>query len=173
VAEESGLIVPLGEFLLRKVCEQVARALQGLREDGVRIEMDDFGTGYSSLSSLKQLPVDTPKIDRSFIRHIDTGDSDEAIVAAFLTLARNLGLQVVAEGVETLAQLQVLGRHGCEIAQGSHFSRPLSAEDCREILIELAHRGAGIVLIGARLLLDWMRATIETHESWPDNQRVP
>ena len=118
----------------------VEQAFAELREDGLRIEIDDFGTGYSSLSSLKQLPVDTLKIDRSFIRHIDTSDSDEAIVAAILTLARNLGFQVVAEGVETLAQLQVLGRHGCEIAQGVYFSRPLPAEDCRELLIELAHR---------------------------------
>jgi len=101
-----------------------------------------FGTGYSSLSSLKQLPVDTLEIDRSFIRNLDTSNSDEAIVGAIQTLARSLGLHVVAEGVETLAQLQVLGRHGCEVAQGFYFSRPLPAERCRELLVEIAHRSS-------------------------------
>jgi len=134
VAEESGLIVPLGELVLRKVCEQLACWAQEevpgvrvavnlsavqlerqsirelvrsiLRDTRVQIEIDDFGTGYSSLSCLKQLPVDTLKIDRSFIRHLDTNGSDEAIVRAILTLARNLRLRVVAEGVETPAQLR-------------------------------------------------------------------
>jgi len=168
VAEESGLIVPLGELVLRKVCEQLACWAQEevpgvrvavnlsavqlerqsirelvrsiLRDTRVQIEIDDFGTGYSSLSCLKQLPVDTLKIDRSFIRHLDTNGSDEAIVRAILALARNLRLRVVAEGVETPAQLQVLGRHGCEVAQGYYFSRPLPAGECRELLLELAQR---------------------------------
>jgi EAL domain-containing protein (putative c-di-GMP-specific phosphodiesterase class I)/ActR/RegA family two-component response regulator len=203
IAEQSGLIVPLGEFVLRSVCEQLvrwaqeevpvvrvavnisavqlerqsigvfirsvlretgvqpqqlaleltestlmknaqehAKALQGLRDDGVHIEIDDFGTGYSSLSSLRQLPVDTLKIDRSFISHLDTSGTDEAIVGAILALARSLGLHVVAEGVETAAQLQVLGRHGCEVAQGFYFSRPLPADECGELLLELAQRSS-------------------------------
>jgi EAL domain-containing protein (putative c-di-GMP-specific phosphodiesterase class I) len=136
------LALEVTESTLMKNAHAHAQALQGLREDGVRIELDDFGTGYSSLSSLKQLPVDTLKIDRSFIRNLDTSHSDVAIVGTILTLARSLGLQVVAEGVETLAQLQVLGRHGCEVAQGFYFSRPLPAEQCRELLVEIAQRSS-------------------------------
>jgi EAL domain-containing protein (putative c-di-GMP-specific phosphodiesterase class I) len=134
------LALELTESALMKNAPAHAEALQDLRNDGVHIEIDDFGTGYSSLSCLKQLPVDTLKIERSFIRHLDTNGSDEAIVGAILTLARNLGLHVVAEGVETPAQLQVLGRHGCEIAQGFYFSRPLPGEEYRELLLELAQR---------------------------------
>jgi len=136
------LALELTESTLMKNAQQHAEALQGLRGDGVHIEIDDFGTGYSSLSSLKHLPVDTLKIDRSFISHLDTSGTDEAIVGTILALARNLGLHVVAEGVETPAQLQVLGRHGCEVAQGYYFSRPLPAEECRALLLELAQRSS-------------------------------
>ena len=111
-----------------------------MRDEGVHIEIDDFGTGYSSLSYLRQLPVDMIKIDRSFISQIDTSDSDESIVSAILALAHGLGLEVVAEGVETAEQLKVLARHGCEFAQGYYFSRPLPPDKCRALLVELAHR---------------------------------
>jgi EAL domain-containing protein (putative c-di-GMP-specific phosphodiesterase class I)/DNA-binding NarL/FixJ family response regulator len=113
-------------------------ALQALRRDGVRIQIDDFGTGYSSLSSLKSLPIDTVKIDRSFIKHLDSSPTDEAIVAAIFAMARSLGLRVIAEGVETQGQLEVLGRHGCDTAQGFYFSRPLPAAECAELLVDLA-----------------------------------
>jgi EAL domain-containing protein (putative c-di-GMP-specific phosphodiesterase class I) len=127
---------------LLKNAERHGKALQDLRDDGVRIGIDDFGTGHSSLGYLKQLPVDTLKIDRSFIRQLDTNGSDEAIVAAILALARSLGLEVVAEGVETPGQLQILAHHGCEVAQGFYFSRPLPADKCRELLLDVAQRSS-------------------------------
>jgi EAL domain-containing protein (putative c-di-GMP-specific phosphodiesterase class I) len=127
--------------LMENMQERVAE-LQSLRADGVGIEIDDFGTGYSSLSYLKQLPIDTVKIDRSFIHNIDSNPVDAAIVSAIFAMAQTMRLRVVAEGVETQGQLQVLGRYGCAYAQGYYFSKPLRAEDCRKLLIELAARPA-------------------------------
>jgi EAL domain-containing protein (putative c-di-GMP-specific phosphodiesterase class I) len=134
------LALEITETTLVKNAKEQAGALQHLRDDGVHIEIDDFGTGYSSLSYLRQLPVDTIKIDRSFISQIDTSASDESIVSTILALAHGLGLEVVAEGVETAEQLQVLARHGCEFAQGYYFSRPLPPGKCRALLVELAQR---------------------------------
>jgi len=201
IIEENGLIMPIGEFVLRSVCQQVVRweranvpvvpvavnlsgvqlerlknleciggilreegmqpqrlaleltestlmknaqrhsaELQRLRADGVSIEMDDFGTGYSSLSNLRHLPLDVIKIDRSFITHLDTNKTDEAIVSAILTMTHSLGMRAVAEGVEKAEQLAVLARHGCETAQGFYFCRPLPADECRDLLTKLAGR---------------------------------
>jgi EAL domain-containing protein (putative c-di-GMP-specific phosphodiesterase class I) len=89
---------------------------------------------------LRELPIDALKIDRSFIDHVDESPADEAIVRAILAMAKSLGLRVVAEGVETAAQLDVLDRHGCEVAQGFFFSRPLPADECRALFEELATR---------------------------------
>jgi EAL domain-containing protein (putative c-di-GMP-specific phosphodiesterase class I) len=116
--------------------------LQALRDIGVGVEIDDFGTGYSSLSYLRHLPIDTLKIDRSFISQIHINPADEAIVSAILAMAHCLGLEVTAEGVETAAQLEVLRRLGCEVAQGFLFSRPLTADRCRNFLLETGERPA-------------------------------
>lgn len=186
VAEETGLIVHLGDWVLRKACTDLARwreaglrvprisinvsghqlldehlprtlesmlethgfpasaveleitestlmerekrslpVLQRLRELGVGMAVDDFGTGYSSLGKLKHLPVTVLKIDRSFIQDIFTDENDRAIVIAILAMARQLKLQVVAEGVETPQQLSFLRQHGCDMVQGHIHSPPL------------------------------------------------
>ena len=103
--------------------------IESLRAAGLRIYLDDFGTGYSSLSYLKRFPLDTVKIDKSFIRDLHTDNSDRALVNAIITMARSLGLHVVAEGVEDEAQLILLREMGCGYGQGYYFARPLPAAD--------------------------------------------
>jgi EAL domain-containing protein (putative c-di-GMP-specific phosphodiesterase class I) len=136
------LALELTESTLMQNVRQHVAELQSLRADGVGIEIDDFGTGYSSLAYLKQLPIDTVKIDRSFIHNIDSNPVDAAIVSAIFAMAETMRLRVVAEGVETRGQLEMLGRYGCAYAQGYYFSKPLHAEDCRKLLLELAVRPA-------------------------------
>jgi diguanylate cyclase (GGDEF)-like protein len=198
IAEQSGLIVDIGEWVLRTVCLQLSEwqrqhvpllpvsvnisvrqfehtqlatvvsaladelgidasllhfeitesaamqnsqqhlgALQALRNLGSRILIDDFGTGYSSLSYLKHLPIDTLKIDRAFVRDMAVDANDAAIVRAIVGVAKSLGLQLVAEGIETAEQLECLRKLDCECGQGFYFSPPVSAESCRAMLWQL------------------------------------
>lgn len=195
VAEETGLIRPLGEWVLRHACEQtrtwlaqglpplrvavnisgrqingyetvhtIARILeetdmdpslldlevtestlmedreeavqilQGLKRFGVQVSIDDFGTGYSSLSHLKRFPVDKLKIDQSFVRHLTTDQDDEAIVKAIIAVGHSLKLKVIAEGVETLEQLEFLKSQGCDQIQGYYVSGPIPAEAFAQFL---------------------------------------
>ena len=197
VAEETGLIIPIGQFVLDRIGSDIARwreegahlvpvsmnvsavqlertklreliqqamvknrigpqliqleltegslfenrtgefredALAALRDLGVKIAIDDFGTGYSSLSYLKRWRVDSLKIDRSFVRDIATDPSDHAIVSAIVAMARSLNIQVVAEGIETWQQLEILRSMGCSLAQGFLFAKPVPAPDALRYL---------------------------------------
>ncbi len=195
LAEETGLIIPIGEWVLRDACRQLAqwrkqghdelrvsvnisarqfhqpdfiaqagrivqeagisprqltleltesmlmddaletsRMLAQLHALGFGMAMDDFGTGYSSLSYLKRFPLDELKIDRVFIRDIERSQEDAAIVSATIGLAHSLGLRVVAEGVETAAQLAFLQQQGCDYVQGFHFSAPVPAVEFEKLL---------------------------------------
>jgi diguanylate cyclase (GGDEF)-like protein/PAS domain S-box-containing protein len=124
------------ESLLMHDPESAARTLRSLKESGVRLSMDDFGTGYSSLGYLKRFPIDTLKIDRTFVRDISTDVDDATLTRAIIHLAQNLRLKVVAEGVETEAQLAFLRSNGCDEMQGYLFARPTDAEECGQMLRE-------------------------------------
>ncbi|MBF0445595.1 MAG: EAL domain-containing protein [Magnetococcales bacterium] len=112
------------------------KILQALRVMGVQVSVDDFGTGYSSLSSLKQFPIQTLKIDKSFISDLSADSDDAAIVSAIISMAGKLSLTVIAEGVETLEQLEFLKKETCNEIQGYFFSRPQPADKCTQMLKE-------------------------------------
>jgi len=126
----------LTESVLMKEAETATNALRNLKSFGVQISMDDFGTGYSSLAYLKRFPLDVLKIDRAFVRDVTTDSDDATIIVAMINLAHSLGLKVVAEGVETKAQLLFLIEHGCDEMQGYYFSRPLPLEIVSKALME-------------------------------------
>lgn len=189
VAEETGLIIPIGEWVIKEACQQLLRwqqtslaslnvsvnvssvqlsridihalikrylddnhvpadlltieltestimespmraaeVLQDIKQMGVSISMDDFGTGYSSLSYLRRFPIDHLKIDRSFITEVTENPDDEAIVSTIIAMSKSLHLSVIAEGVETEAQLQLLMEKGCHLIQGYLLGRPVSAD---------------------------------------------
>jgi diguanylate cyclase (GGDEF)-like protein/PAS domain S-box-containing protein len=139
VLRESAVAPPLLQFeltesLLMADPEGAARTLLGLKELGVRLSVDDFGTGYSSLAYLKRFAVNELKIDRVFIRDIVADPDDAAITLAIINLAHTLDLEVVAEGVETEAQVNFLRSHGCDQMQGFYFAAPRTAADCTQAL---------------------------------------
>jgi diguanylate cyclase (GGDEF)-like protein len=121
------LTLEMTETMLMRDAKTVVPLLDSLRERGYGLSLDDFGTGYSSLSYLKRFPVDELKIDRAFVTDVERGGRDAALAAAIIALARELGLKVVAEGVETLAQSEFLLKRGCRVQQGYLFSKPVDA----------------------------------------------
>jgi PAS domain S-box-containing protein/diguanylate cyclase (GGDEF)-like protein len=129
-----GIDLEITESMVMRDLDQSVDILQQLRAMGIRIAIDDFGTGHSSLSYLARLPLDFLKIDRSFVARIPGSRNDIAIVLAIVSLARSLELQVVAEGVETEAQVRMLEQLGCDQAQGFFFSKPRPAEEIERLL---------------------------------------
>ena len=115
--------------------DQVIRVVESLREKGYVVEMDDFGTGYSSLNMLSSMPIDVLKMDRAFIRNIEHSEKDVQLVALILGISKNLKIPVVAEGVETPAQLRLLQAQGCGLAQGYYFSHPLPPSEFEAAVI--------------------------------------
>lgn len=128
------LELELTESILIQNTQSTLDILQELKQLGVSLAIDDFGTGYSSLSYLHRFPIDTLKIDRSFVIRIDDSEDDLAIVTAIIAMGRSLRMQIVAEGVETDRQLALLRGRGCQAIQGYLFSKPLSAEDLIPLL---------------------------------------
>ena len=128
------ILLEITESNLMKELQNVIPALHRLNEIGVEISIDDFGTGYSSLAYLTTLPISELKIDRTFVRDLGVTPQSSAVVTAIIALARSLGLRVIAEGVETLRQMEVLHRLGCSMMQGFLFSRPVPPEDLQKWL---------------------------------------
>jgi EAL domain-containing protein (putative c-di-GMP-specific phosphodiesterase class I) len=114
--------------------EKSGHVLSQLKALGARLSIDDFGTGYSSLSQLRRIPVDTLKIDRAFISHMDSDPESREIVRVIIMLAHNFGLKVVAEGTETEGQINLLKQLDCEMAQGYFFSRPADDQAMTRLL---------------------------------------
>jgi EAL domain-containing protein (putative c-di-GMP-specific phosphodiesterase class I) len=145
--QQSGLApalleLEITESVIMKDAPQLVERLRALNELGVRFAIDDFGTGYSSLSYLRRFPIQTLKIDRSFIADLDGGREGAEIVKTILTMARGLRMRVVAEGVETAEQLAFLRAQGCDSAQGYHLARPMPPEEAARLM------GSGRVLRG-------------------------
>jgi diguanylate cyclase (GGDEF)-like protein/PAS domain S-box-containing protein len=132
--DPKSLELELTESVLMKRAEFAASVLKELRARGIRVAVDDFGTGYSSLSYLRKFPIDALKIDQSFVRQITMAPQDTTIVSAIISMGRSLNLRVVAEGVETLGELEFLQAHQCDEAQGYYFSRPLPPDQFAKLL---------------------------------------
>ncbi|GGJ14143.1 sensor domain-containing phosphodiesterase [Pseudomonas avellanae] len=138
--DPSLLELELTEGLLLEATEDTRQQLDSLKKLGLSLAMDDFGTGYSSFSYLKKFPIDVIKIDRSFIRDIPDDEDDMEITSAVIAMAHNLKLKVVAEGIETAAQLAFLRRHRCDVGQGYLFDRPIPGEELIEKLTRYPRR---------------------------------
>jgi EAL domain-containing protein (putative c-di-GMP-specific phosphodiesterase class I) len=145
------LEIELTESSIMNDAVSAAKILGSLSEAGVRVSIDDFGTGYSSLAHLKRFPLDALKIDRSFVRDVTHVPSDGAIVRTVIALAQHLGLDVVAEGVETAEQLEFLRANNCHYAQGYYFSKPVHADDMFAVIEALERDITASALESVRL----------------------
>ena len=143
--DPSALELEITESMVMQNAEHAVALLSRLKAMGVHLSIDDFGTGYSSLSHLKRFPIDSVKIDRSFIRDIPGDADDAAITQAIIAMAHGLQITVIAEGVETREQLRFLRDHGCDEVQGYYFSAAVPAEEFAQWLEQRA--GATIAML--------------------------
>lgn len=148
--EPACLDLEITESMLMQNADSAIRTLLALKEKGVSISLDDFGTGYSSLAYLKRFPLDTIKVDRSFVKDIAADSDDASITRAVITMAHHLKLKVVAEGVETAEQLALLISHQCDVIQGYFFSRPLPVDDMTALLAADKRLPASLLRSGQR-----------------------
>ena len=132
--EPRRLVLEITETALMHDMQAALARLDALKALGIRLSVDDFGTGYSSLSYLRQFPIDTVKIDKSFIDEVYTGGDDAAFVGAILRLSEALHLDTLAEGIETEDQAHTLQQLGCHLGQGYHYAKPLDSSDIDELL---------------------------------------
>ena len=126
------------ESMVMRNVSRAIKVLDAIQSRGIRLAIDDFGTGYSSMSLMKQFPIDTIKIDRSFVRDLPNDSEDQAIAQAIISMGKALGMTVVAEGVETVEQETFLRDHACDEMQGFLFSKPLPARQMAELLRAIA-----------------------------------
>ncbi len=130
------VVFEITETVISQELDRVVKVMESLRALGIRLAMDDFGTGYSALGYLRKLPVDELKIDRSFVEDLETEAESRAMVTAILGIARFLHLEVVAEGIESAAQLEFLHDNGCTLFQGHHLTAPMAPSACRDFLMK-------------------------------------
>ncbi|MNJ53875.1 Phytochrome-like protein cph2 [compost metagenome] len=135
------LEIEITETAALKDIQQARLNIVQLQSLGVRVSIDDFGTGYSSPSTLRALPFDTLKIDQVFIREVLNSAIDQAIIKGYLMLADSLDIQVIAEGVETRAQMEYLRAQGCAVGQGFWYCRPLPLAELRQFVLARAGQG--------------------------------
>jgi EAL domain-containing protein (putative c-di-GMP-specific phosphodiesterase class I) len=128
------VVVEITEGLLMDAHASVTGQLLAFRDAGIRVSLDDFGTGYSSLSYLKKFHIDYLKIDQSFVHALESDSNDMALCEAIIVMAHKLGLKVIAEGVETEGQRNLLAAAGCDYGQGYLFSKPISSEEFETLL---------------------------------------
>ena len=138
----ASIVVEITEGLLLSTSDSVIEQLLRLRDDGIQVSLDDFGTGYSSLAYLQKFDIDFIKIDQSFVRQLVVGSTDLALCRAIIVMAHTLGMKVIAEGIETAQQRDLLAQAGCDYGQGYLFSRPVPASDF-ERLFDRPFAGSG------------------------------
>jgi len=122
------------ESMVMRNVSRAVKVLDAIQSRGIRLAIDDFGTGYSSMSLMKQFPIDTIKIDRSFVRDLPKDSEDQAIAQAIISMGKALGMTVIAEGVETVEQEAFLRNHACDEMQGYLFSKPVPPQQLAELL---------------------------------------
>jgi EAL domain-containing protein (putative c-di-GMP-specific phosphodiesterase class I) len=146
------LKLEITESVIMSNAEEAIDTVRRLRQMGVRVSIDDFGTGYSSLSYLHRFPIDTLKVDRSFVNRIGNEDEHAEIIQTIIKLASNLGMDVVAEGVENAEQLNFLRQINCNYGQGYYYSRPVESSAAAEMIRELEKNKHSFDLLGIREL---------------------